>query len=424
MKRNRKAFSINEMPNCKEQILQWIQPFGVCSFLDNHQYQLPHHSVDCLAAAGALEAINGNNTASAIDAFYKKEQDWLFGHFSYEYNTPENLRTQQRHPAGFSDAFFFRPDHILQLSNKELIIESYSKDPELIFCEISNIEIKEGKQHSIHCTPRTSREDYLQTIQDLLKHIQNGDCYEINFCQEFYAENIELDPAAVYRQLTRLSPNPFACYYKENNAHLLCASPERWLKKEGGQLWSQPIKGTLKRDLNNLDADKQLRDQLSNSLKDKSENVMVVDLVRNDLSQVCIAGSVKVSELFGIYSFPQVHQMISTITGELLPGKGMKEIIHSGFPMGSMTGAPKKRVMELIRQYEPIERGIFSGAVGYIKPNQDFDFNVVIRSILYNDANKYLSYLVGSGITIYSDPEQEYQECLLKAKAIEGVLGN
>lgn len=412
------------MPNLREQILQWIQPFGVCSFLDNHQYNLPHHSVDCLAATGALQVISGANTAASIDAFYKDEQDWLFGHFSYEYNTPQNLRMQIPHPAGFSDAFFFRPDHVLHLSNQELTIESYSRDPETIFREIGNIKIKEGVQHSIHCTPRTSREDYLQTIQHLLSHIQDGDCYEINFCQEFFAENTTLDPAAVYRQLTRLSPNPFSCYYKEKNAHLLCASPERWLKKAGNELLSQPIKGTLKRDLNNLDADKQLRDQLSNSLKDKSENVMVVDLVRNDLSQVCKAGSVKVSELFGIYSFPQVHQMISTITGELLPGKGMKEIIHSGFPMGSMTGAPKKRVMELIRQYEPIERGIFSGAVGYIKPNQDFDFNVVIRSILYNDANKYLSYLVGSGITIYSDPEQEYQECLLKAKAIEGVLGN
>lgn len=412
------------MPNLREQILQWIQPFGVCSFLDNHQYNLPHHSVDCLAAAGALQVISGANAAASIDAFYKDEQDWLFGHFSYEYNTPQNLRMQIPHPAGFSDAFFFRPDHVLHLSNQELTIESYSRDPETIFREIGNIKIKEGVQHSIHCTPRTSREDYLQTIQHLLSHIQDGDCYEINFCQEFFAENTTLDPAAVYRQLTRLSPNPFSCYYKEKNAHLLCASPERWLKKAGNELLSQPIKGTLKRDLNNLDADKQLRDQLSNSLKDKSENVMVVDLVRNDLSQVCKAGSVKVSELFGIYSFPQVHQMISTITGELLPGKGMKEIIHSGFPMGSMTGAPKKRVMELIRQYEPIERGIFSGTVGYIKPNQDFDFNVVIRSILYNDANKYLSYLVGSGITIYSDPEQEYQECLLKAKAIEGVLGN
>lgn len=412
------------MPNLREQILQWIHPFGVCSFLDNHQYNLPHHSVDCLAAAGALQVISGANAAASIDAFYKDEQDWLFGHFSYEYNTPQNLRMQIPHPAGFSDAFFFRPDHVLHLSNQELTIESYSRDPETIFREIGNIKIKEGVQHSIHCTPRTSREDYLQTIQHLLSHIQDGECYEINFCQEFFAENTTLNPAAVYRQLTRLSPNPFSCYYKEKNAHLLCASPERWLKKAGNELLSQPIKGTLKRDLNNLDADKQLRDQLSNSLKDKSENVMVVDLVRNDLSQVCKAGSVKVSELFGIYSFPQVHQMISTITGELLPGKGMKEIIHSGFPMGSMTGAPKKRVMELIRQYEPIERGIFSGAVGYIKPNQDFDFNVVIRSILYNDANKYLSYLVGSGITIYSDPEQEYQECLLKAKAIEGVLGN
>lgn len=412
------------MPHFKEQIQQWIQPFDVCSFLDNHQYQLPYHSVDCLVAAGAIQVISGTDAAAAIDAFYKEEQDWLFGHFSYEYNTPDYTRVQPKHPAGFSDAFFFRPDHILHLSNQELIIESYSKDPEVIFSEIRNTEIKEGIQHSIHCSPRISRAEYLHTIRHLFKHIQDGDCYEINFCQEFFAENIEIDPIAAYRKLMHLSPNPFACYYKENNAHLLCASPERWLKKAGSQLLSQPIKGTLKRDLNNADADNQLRDQLINSSKDKSENVMVVDLVRNDLSRVCQAGSVTVSELFGVYPFPQVYQMISTITGELLHSIGMNEIIHATFPMGSMTGAPKKRVMELIRQYEPIERGIFSGAVGYIEPNRDFDFNVVIRSILYNDSNKYLSYLVGSGITIYSDPEQEYQECLLKAKAIERVLGN
>lgn len=412
------------MPTFKEQTLQWIQPFDVCSFLDNHQYQLPHQSIDCLVAAGAIQVISGPNTAADIDTLYQKESDWLFGHFSYEYNTPVQWRTQKSHLAGFSDAFFYRPDHILQLSGTEVLIESYSKDPEEIFNEIKNRDIVEMPTQPIQCTPRTNRAAYLQIIQDLLGHIQNGDCYEINFCQEFFAENISLNPIAVYQQLTALSPNPFACYYKEYSAHLLCASPERWLKKEGTKLLSQPIKGTLKRDLHNSEKDNELREQLASSSKDKSENVMVVDLVRNDLSQVCKAGSVNVSELFGIYSFPQIHQMISTITGELLPTNGIHAIIQASFPMGSMTGAPKKRVMELIRQYEPIERGIFSGAVGYIKPNQDFDFNVVIRSLLYNDSNKYLSYLVGSGITIYSDPEQEYQECLLKAKAIEQVLGN
>jgi para-aminobenzoate synthetase component 1 len=296
--------------------------------------------------------------------------------------------------------------------------------PDTIFKAISTITIVSTKITPIKTTASISKEQYLLTIQALLNHIQKGDCYEINFCQEFHATTVQLDPVSVYTQLTALSPTPFACYYKEENAHLLCASPERWLKKQGEMILSQPIKGTLKRDTNNLENDTLLKNELYQSSKDRSENVMVVDLVRNDFSRVCIPGTVKVEELFGIYSFPQVHQMISTVSGQLMENISMETLLATGFPMGSMTGAPKKKVMELIGLYEPMQRGIFSGAVGYINPQKDFDFNVVIRSLLYDTKNKYLSYSVGSGITIYSNPEQEYQECLLKAKAMETILGN
>jgi para-aminobenzoate synthetase component 1 len=149
---------------------------------------------------------------------------------------------------------------------------------------------------------------------------------------------------------------------------------------------------------------------------------MVVDLVRNDLSRICLPDSVRVEELYGIYSFPQVHQMISTIKGRLAPGTGFAAAIRATFPMGSMTGAPKNRVVGLIRQYERTRRGIFSGAVGYCRPEGDFDLNVVIRSILYNQEGSYLSYLVGSGITFYSDPVLEYEECLLKAEGMKKAL--
>ena len=161
------------------------------------------------------------------------------------------------------------------------------------------------------------------------------------------------------------------------------------------------------------------KEELFHSDKDRSENVMVVDLVRNDLSKVCEEGTVKVDELYGIYSFPQVHQMISTVSGELKKNISFTEIIKATFPMGSMTGAPKKRVMELIEQYEKTKRGIFSGCLGYISPNGDFDFNVVIRSIMYNASSNYLSFQAGSAITFYSDPEKEWEECLLKAEAIK-----
>jgi para-aminobenzoate synthetase component 1 len=204
----------------------------------------------------------------------------------------------------------------------------------------------------------------------------------------------------------------------------LCASPERYLQKKGNRIISQPIKGTIKRDAVNEANDLQLQEALLASEKDKAENVMVVDLVRNDLSKVCEEGSVKVEELFGLYSFPQVHQLISTISGQLKKGIDLSAILQASFPMGSMTGAPKQRVMELIERYEKTKRGLYSGAVGYITPNKDFDFNVVIRSILYNANTHYLSYQVGGGITFYSDAEKEDEECLTKAAAIKAVLNS
>ncbi len=424
MKRTKKVYPVKDLPNIKEQILHWINQFSVCSFLDNHQYHSAHHSVECIAAAGEIGIIQGANTAQQIDAFYTTHQDWLFGHFSYEYNAKHLNKIQKKNPINFSDAFFFRPDHILTLKQEWLIIESHSLLPDNIFEEILATKSVIKQIDPISITADMSKERYIATIQQLQAHIQQGDCYEINFCQEFHSQNVSIDPIALYAQLTALSPTPFACFYKENNAHLICASPERWLKKQGTQIISQPIKGTVKRELTDEVKDALLKNELFQSSKDRSENVMVVDLVRNDFSRVCKAGTVKVDELFGIYSFPQVHQMISTISGQLLDGIGMSDLLNTGFPMGSMTGAPKKKVMELIQRFEPIERGLFSGSVGYINPNKDFDFNVVIRSLLYNAQNHYLSYLVGSGITIYSNPEQEYEECLLKAKAMETVLGN
>ena len=424
MKRTKKVYPVKDLPNIKEQILHWVNQFGVCSFLDNHQYDSAHHSVECIAAAGEISRITGPDTAEAIDVFYQTHQDWLFGHFAYEYNAKHLDGTQTKNPIHFSEAFFFRPDHILTLNKDYLTIESHSLQPEAVFDQIISTKNVKGNIVPISIAAGMSKEKYIATIQQLQAHIQQGDCYEINFCQEFHSKNVSIDPIALYEQLSSLSPTPFACYYKENKAYLICASPERWLKKQGKQIISQPIKGTVKRELSDEAKDAQLKNELFQSSKDRSENVMVVDLVRNDFSRVCKAGTVKVDELFGIYSFPQVHQMISTISGQLMDDVGIKELVETGFPMGSMTGAPKKKVMELIHQYEPIERGIFSGAVGYINPNKDFDFNVVIRSLLYDSHNQYLSYLVGSGITIYSNPELEYEECLLKAKAMETVLGN
>jgi para-aminobenzoate synthetase component 1 len=274
----------------------------------------------------------------------------------------------------------------------------------------------------IEIQSRITKDQYLDAIRQLKIRILRGDCYEINFCQEFYADNARIDPISTYHSLGAASPNPYSAFYKLEDKFLLCASPERYLKKTGPQILSQPIKGTWERNTKSVEADERNRNLLSSSSKDKSENVMVVDLVRNDLSKVCQEGSVKVDELFGVYKFPQLYQMISTVSGTLTPGISFTDIVKATFPMGSMTGAPKKKVMELIEQYEVTRRGIFSGTVGYISPDKDFDFNVVIRSIMYNSYSHYLSFMAGSGITFYSDPQTEYDECLLKAMAIKKVL--
>jgi para-aminobenzoate synthetase component 1 len=297
-----------------------------------------------------------------------------------------------------------------------------NKNAKVLIAEIENTEIVTFNESiSLKIKPTIDKAQYLSTIKKLKEHIQRGDCYEVNFCQQFAVENAVINPIYVYGKLTELSPAPFGALYKLNNKFCLCASPERFLQKKGMQLISQPIKGTSKRDTDPI-KDESNKKHLTTSIKEKSENVMVVDLVRNDMSMVCEKGSVSVKELFAVHSFPQVHQMISTIKGTLAADKTFTEAIVACFPMGSMTGAPKKRVMELIEEYEFTQRGLFSGSIGYITPDADFDFNVVIRSIFYHEQSKEISFFAGSGITFYSEPEEEYEECMLKANAIINVL--
>lgn len=408
-------------------MLNWANRFNICAFLDNHQYQSTHTSVECIAGCGAIAMVPANATLSDLDAFLQQHRgQWIFGHIGYDTkNQVETmLPSHKQDGIEFPDLYFFVPSVVLQLKQDKLEIICYGQeDPVTIFESITHtLPETSVVLPPLQIKPRLDKTAYIQVIQQLRQHILRGDCYEINYCQEFYATDADINPPALYQQLTNLSPNPFACYYKIDHRYLLCASPERFLQKKGNKLISQPIKGTISRNLNNDALDLQLKEALKLSEKDKSENVMVVDLVRNDLSKVCTEGTVHVKELFGIYSFPQVHQMISTIEGELSASTPFSSVLKACFPMGSMTGAPKKRVMELIDQYEPTKRGLYSGAVGYIDPQGDFDFNVVIRSILYNEKNRYLGYQVGGGITFYSDPEKEYEECLLKAAAIRKVL--
>ncbi len=421
-------FSIDNIIEFKQQVLYWANQFNICCCLDNHQYQLPHHSTEFLVAVNPVHelAIHHQFIDGLKEFLHLHQNYWLFGHVNFEVKD-ELFSTTSHHIDNiqFPPLYFFVPATVIELKKNIATIYCIHQQPTEIYQTIIHTNIDNNSyatSQNISFKPRITKEDYLTTIHQLQQHIQRGDCYEINFCQEFFAEDVIINPLFTYQQLAAISPNPFACYYKINHHHLLCASPERYFKKEGNTIITQPIKGTIKRNITNKTLDNSLQQTLYNSQKDRSENVMIVDLMRNDLSKICTKGSVKVDELYGIYTFPQVHQMISTISGNLLPQINFADILQTTFPMGSMTGAPKKRVLELTEQYEQTKRGIYSGTVGYIAPNGNADFNVVIRSLVYNALNKYLNYQVGGGITFYSNAVAEYEECLLKAAAMKKVF--
>jgi para-aminobenzoate synthetase component I len=423
------TFPVDNIGTCKTQLLSWVNRFGSCCFLDNHAYAMPGGHLECLAGAGELAVLSipAGDALGALEAFHREQGDWLFGHLGYDLkNETEGLLSGLPDPLDFPDLRFFVPRYVFLLTGGALSIGTLEgDDPGVIWEEVRGMPEPEPVQSGMGAQrmgARFTREAYLDTVRSLQKHIQRGDCYEVTFCQEFFMEDAEGDPVSLYRALESLSPQPHSAYYAFGDHYLLCASPERYLQHQDGRLLSQPIKGTARRRPDNPSRDRQLREDLLGSGKERSENVMIVDLVRNDLSRVCAEGSVRVPELFGIYAFPQVYQMISSVEGFLAPGRSWVDALRATFPMGSMTGAPKRRVLELIEQYERTRRGLYSGAVGYIDPEGNFDFAVVIRSILYNKARRYLSFSVGSAITAASDPAREYSECLLKARAIKKAL--
>ena len=378
---------------------------------------------DLIAGVDALEVLNiENDSFNALQNFHAQHKDWMFGYLSYDLkNEVEELSSDNHNGIKAANLSFFIPKYVLLLKGNTLEIQTYESEENcqqfLIYQQLGLV----GKSNGVQLKQRDTKAKYMKKIGAIKKHIQRGDIYEVNYCQEFFAEDVVVNPQAIFQELNENANTPFACFLKLNDVYAMCASPERFIKKSGNKIISQPIKGTRKRGAN-LAEDKALIKQLSESEKEFSENVMIVDLVRNDLSITATKASVKVAELCGVYTFEKVHQMISTISSEVDEETNFSIILKSVFPMGSMTGAPKLRAMEIIEQYEEFKRGIFSGAVGYITPKADFDFNVVIRTILYNANEKYLSVGVGGAITIRSNAKEEYEECLVKARPIFEVL--
>ncbi len=410
----------------KQKMLRWVDQNSIFLFLDSNNYPSKYAGYECLLAAGQVTPDDDIHTLADLQHKHDVMQDWLFGHIGYDHKNilEPKLASSCSAKVGFPDMNFFRPVTVAYINREQtsLTIESFGS-PDDIFRQINAMSIK----HSNAPIPRLrfnsviDRDTYLDTIRQLRKHIADGDCYEINLCNEGFCNDADIHPLDVFNELNTLSPAPFAAYYRAGDAYLMCASPERYLRKSGRAIVSQPIKGTAARG-SDAEQDELNKKLLQTSIKERAENVMIVDLVRNDLSRCCETGSITVDDLFGIYTFPQVHQMISTVSGKMKATAAFTDAIRYSFPMGSMTGAPKFKVMQLIDRYERSRRELFSGSVGYITPGGDFDLNVVIRSLFYNAAARYLSYQTGGAITYDSNAEQEWDEMRLKAWALERIF--
>ncbi len=424
-----KTFTLKNTSHFKQQLLQWSQEFNEVVWLDSNLHTQAYSEYDAILAVDGFTVLktDAQNAFEDLKTYQSTTKDWLFGYLSYDLkNDTELLSSNNFDGLNFPDLYFFQPkklwllkDNILEAHYLAMVDDEIDED----FNTINTLQLfEEVSSNTLKIKLRTSKDDYFKKLNNILEHIHRGDIYEANFCQEFYTSG-HITPLATYKRLNAISKPPFASFVRLFNNYALCASPERYLKKSKTTVVSQPIKGTSKRS-KDKNKDNALKKALENDPKERSENIMIVDLVRNDLSKTASKGSVTVQELCKVYTFEQVHQLISTVTSQVSDSLSPIDVLQSTFPMGSMTGAPKVSAMKIIEEYEDAKRGLYSGAIGYITPNGDFDFNVVIRSILYNAEKAYISYSVGGAITANSIPEKEYEECLIKAKAMREALLN
>ncbi|MFV0530812.1 MAG: anthranilate synthase component I family protein [Flavobacteriales bacterium] len=415
----------------KEHFFLWANQSSTSLVLDSNHYPDQSEKFDFIIVKGSENTLSLSSHKKAfkrLEIFKKEIDDWIFGYFSYDLkNDTENLTSQNNDSLKFPELFFFQPKKILFIKNRTVTfsyLPQYSHEIESDIEMLEKIQLNTDFQSvSFFLTSRTSKENYLKNCMEIIEKIHLGTVYEMNYCIEFFSKNTVISPINLFIKLNKYNKAPFAVFLKHKNIHVLSNSPERFLKKEGSILTAQPIKGTRKRG-KTKEEDIVLIQDLKNSVKDRAENTMIVDLVRNDLSKIAQHNSVHVTEYCKVYTFETVHQMISTIQCRVDKELSSVEIIKANFPMGSMTGAPKINAMKFIEDFEDHKRGIYSGAVGYITPNDDFDFNVVIRSLLYNSDNQHLSLSVGGAITALSNPEEEYEECLTKAQAVLTLLQN
>lgn len=421
-------FHVEDIEVFKKQILSLSDTVKhFCYLDDNHYPNYPKTAFKTLIAIDAIHTLSANeNCLQQLQKFQNQHPDWMFGCLSYAVSN-EIIPIKKKGKTDnllFPLVCFFTPKYLVKIENGKVEIGVHNK---ALLAEFEQIILNTNTFKQLYHTQpvklqsNTTKAQYLSSIEKIKNHIQRGDIYEMNYCMEFYAKNASIHPVSVFTKLNSISKAPFSSFLKTNTQYILCASPERFIKKQDGILISQPIKGTRKRThIENTDI--ALRTELQNNEKEKSENVMIVDLVRNDFSKIAKPRTVDVAELFGVYSFEQVHQLISTICCEIPASMSLSAVLNATFPMGSMTGAPKISALQLIETYEKSNRSLYSGSIGYITPQGDFDFNVVIRSILYNQETKYVSVSAGSAVTADCVAETEYEECLIKAEAMFAAL--
>lgn len=330
-------------------------------------------------------------------------------------NHIEALESRHFDPHFFPELICWTPSYVIRLSESgELLFEKGVLSPKVYDFAISWFFPSKKEEVKLQFIPDINKFDYIGRVLKIQHEIQRGNCYELNFCQNFTAKEIDLiESPSFFNDLYAHTESPQSVYIQVDGVEVFCMSPERFIQRKDSVLISQPIKGTIRRG-ESKEEDAFLRDKLLNDPKEISENIMIVDLVRNDLAKIAEKKSVRVDELCVLNTFKTLHHLISTVSCEIDEEKTVSELLKALFPMGSMTGAPKVSVMKLIDSFESFKRGIFSGSIGLIEPNGDFDFNVVIRTIVYTKANKIMTCSVGSAITIASNPEKEYEECFVK----------
>ena len=425
MTRTYKTFVIENSDAFAAQCVLWSKQFREVIVLDSNEHKLPYHSIDKMIACDAMTSIQTDDFLQ-LKEYQSHIRDWCFGFITYDVkNQVFDVTSLNNDELEFYEMSFFQPKRLITIKDTTVefaYLGCCDDEIESDYNEIITTHISTSySDESIDLMPRVSFERYQEQFNKAIQYIKRGDTYELNYCVEFYHSGTAINPYSFYNVLNNQAKSSFASFVKWNNTFAMCASPERYLKKLGTKVVSQPIKGTAKRGKTEGE-DEQLIQDLKAHPKERAENVMIVDLVRNDLSKIATKNSVKVEELCEVYSFSHVHQMISTVSCEVEFSTQPLDIVFETFPMGSMTGVPKKRTLEIIEELEDHKRGLYSGTIGYITPENDFDFNVVIRTLLYNSSKKYLSLSVGSAVTYNANAEDEYKECLLKASAIRNLL--